>query len=96
MVSICFQLLSVSVDSHLELGLILLTELLGANNTEDQAELSGSAFLLLRGILMELKSPLNIEEQLAELGRHHIQVDDPAKAREISPKSDITGCRDIG
>ena len=31
---------------------------------------------------MELKSPLNIEEQLAELGRHHIQVDDPDKARE--------------
>ena len=35
---------------------------------------------------MELKSPLDIEEQLAELSRHHIQIGDPAKAREILTK----------
>ena len=74
------------IDFHKEFSIILLTELLGANNTEDQAELPGSAFLLLWSILMELKSPLNIEEQLAELNRHHIHVDDPARAREILTK----------
>lgn len=35
---------------------------------------------------MDLKSPLDLEEQLAELSRHHIQVDNPAKAREILSK----------
>ncbi|MCR4611813.1 MAG: Abi family protein, partial [Lachnospiraceae bacterium] len=50
------------------------------------AELSGSAFLLLWSIMMELKPPLTIEEQLDELSRHHIQIDDPIKAREILTK----------
>ena len=35
---------------------------------------------------MELKSPLDIEEQLAELNRHHIQIGDPANAHEILTK----------
>ena len=32
---------------------------------------------------MELKAPLDIKEQLAELDRHHIKVDDPSRAYEI-------------
>ena len=57
--------------------------MLGADNTEDQAELSGSAFLLLWGIFMELKAPLDNQQQLSELERHGIIVEGNEDAYEI-------------